>query len=305
MYLVTGGCGFIGSHIATRLVKEGKKVKILDNLSTGKVENIQHIKNEVEFIEGDIRNYELLEKKLQNVNYIFHQAALVSVVKSIKNPILCNEINTCGTLNLLEAAKNNQVKKVIMASSAAIYGDEPTLPKKEQMLREPLSPYAASKITLEDYGKIYDNIFDLKTVSLRYFNVYGPRQDPSSPYSGVLSIFSNAFAKKNPEIIIYGDGKQTRDFIYVKDIVKANMIALKNDSMNGKVYNVACGKQNSLMDVIEVLENITNKKASIQFKKRREGDIKYSYADINKIKKEGFSPEYSLKQGLTEYFKKL
>ncbi len=192
-----------------------------------------------------------------------------------------------------------------MASSAAIYGDEPTLPKKEQMLREPLSPYAASKITLEDYGKIYDNIFDLKTVSLRYFNVYGPRQDPSSPYSGVLSIFSNAFAKKNPEIIIYGDGKQTRDFIYVKDIVKANMIALKNDSMNGKVYNVACGKQNSLMDVIEVLENITNKKASIQFKKRREGDIKYSYADINKIKKEGFSPEYSLKQGLTEYFKKL
>ncbi|TYB31221.1 MAG: SDR family oxidoreductase [Candidatus Mcinerneyibacterium aminivorans] len=305
MFLITGGCGFIGSHIATELVKRNEDVKIIDNLTTGKMENIEHIIEDVKFIEGDIRNLELLEKELRDVDYIFHEAAMVSVVKSVENPLLCNEINTTGTLNLLQAAHKNGVKKVIMASSAAIYGDDPELPKREDMLRTPLSPYAASKISLEDYGKIYNEIYDLNTVSLRYFNVYGPRQDPSSSYSGVLSIFSNEFMNPDPELTIYGDGKQTRDFVFIKDVVEANMLALKRNEMNGKIYNVACNKQNSLLEIIQIMEEITDKKAQINYEMRRKGDIKYSYADISRIKKHGFAPQYSIKEGLKKYFNSL
>lgn len=305
MYLITGGCGFIGSHIAEEMVKNGEQVIIYDNLSSGKKENIAHLNNSVKFIKGDIRNKKKLEDLMKDVDYIFHEAALVSVVESIKNPLKNNDININGTLNILETARKNGVKKVVMASSAAVYGDDSGLPKKESMKLKPISPYAVSKTVLEYYGKLYNELYNLNTVSLRYFNVYGPRQDPGSPYSGVISIFTNEFKKKNPAVKIYGDGEQTRDFIYIKDVVAANMLAMEKRTMNGKVYNVATGKEHSLHNLLHIMEEHTSKEVNIRYEKTRKGDIKKSVADIQKIKEKEFVPEFNLKKGLKKYFNSL
>ena len=304
MYCITGGCGFIGSHIAEELVKKGKKIRIIDDLSTGSIENIKAIRNDVEFIQGDIRDSALLEKTCKGVDTVFHQAALVSVGRSIEEPGLNHEINITGTANVLEACRKNGVKKLVMASSAAVYGNDPHLPKKETMNPSPISPYGLAKWQNEQTGAIYASLYGMSITCLRYFNVYGPRQDPRSPYSGVLSIFSKAFSQENVAITVFGDGLQTRDFIYVKDVVSANIVA-STITEPFTVFNVGTGKSVALLDVIDIMQDITVKDVNCDFKPERSGDIRFSSASVAKIKKHGFSPRYMLDQGLQEYFKSL
>ena len=301
MYLVTGGCGFIGSHIAELLVKNGEKVRVLDNLSSGSLENISAFRKDVEFIEGDIRDRELLRRITAGVEGIFHEAALVSVPESMKQPALNHEINVTGTFNILDCAAAAGVRKVVLASSAAVYGNLPELPKREKMDTLPDSPYGFSKLAGEGYGDLYRRLYPMDVTALRYFNVFGPRQDPSSMYSGVLSIFTEAFMKNQCMISIFGDGKQTRDFIYVKDVAEANVM---NMGVKGSgCYNTATGRSSSLLDVVGALENITGKQANITYRETREGDIRYSEADISAIKRLGFLPKYDLEKGLKEYLR--
>ncbi|OVE74935.1 hypothetical protein BVX95_00735 [archaeon D22] len=275
--LVTGGAGFIGSHIVDHFVKEGHKVTAFDNLSTGKYENIN---SNAWFFKGDIRNMDDLNAVMNEVEYVFHEAALVSVPKSIEDPDLCHQINVEGTRNVLESALKNKVKKVVIASSAAVYGDSNNLPLKEDEILKPMSPYADSKLVNEELGREFTKK-GLEVVSLRYFNVTGERQDPSSPYSGVISIFEDR-AIKNIDIIIYGDGEQTRDFIEVKDIVKANVLAI--EKLPPGEYNVASGKEITINEIAKKIIQSKKSKSKIIYSDTRKGDIKRSLADISKIK---------------------
>ncbi|MCD6573706.1 MAG: SDR family oxidoreductase [Thermoplasmata archaeon] len=299
--VVTGGAGFIGSHLAEELV-ENNEVIVIDNLSTGKLENIKHLMDneKIIFKKGDIRDLDFLKKEFEGADYIFHQAAIVSVPFSIKNPFLTNEVNVSGTLNVLMAAKENSVKKVVYASSCAVYGNNPNLPLKEEMLPMPLSPYAVSKLTGEYYCQVFTDMYGLPAISLRYFNVYGPRQDASSPYAAVVPKFIER-VKNNKPPIIYGDGKQTRDFIYVKDIVRANIMAA--ESMATGIFNIASGKAISIEELAYKIIEIARKNKNIKplYEKPSPGDVRYSMADITKARKElNFRPEYSLKEGLKE-----
>jgi len=299
-YLITGGCGFIGSHIAEELIKNhDNKVIVMDNLSSGYLKNIEHIKDKIDFIQCDIRDYDRLLTIFNGVDYIFHEAAFVSVFDSINRPFDNHSINLTGTLNVLEGARKNDVKRVVMASSAAVYGNTPDLPKVETMLPCPESPYGLSKITGEYYGKIYSNIYNLPVISLRYFNVFGPRQDPSSPYSGVISKFTDNILSDKPPVI-FGDGKQTRDFIFVKDVVKANLFAMENPYLKGgEVFNIATGISNNLLDLIDIINNITGKHIKPLYKEARIGDIKDSLADISLAKDILiFTPSFTLEEGM-------
>lgn len=305
-YLITGGCGFIGSHIAEELIRNPEnKVVIIDNLSSGYEENIHHIKDKIEeIIIEDIRNYDTLLKVSGDVDFIFHQAALVSVFDSVNRPIDNHAINLTGTLNVLQAASKNRVKRVVMASSAAVYGNNPLLPKSETMPAEPESPYSIAKITGEYYGKIYSKLYNLPVVCLRYFNVFGPRQDPSSPYSGVISKFiDNILSKTTP--VIFGDGKQTRDFVYVKDVVRANLLAMESQNIQGgEVFNIATGEQSDLLTLLKLINHITGKNIEAQYKPARKGDIKHSLADISKAEKIlAYQPSFTLEEGLFEVLK--
>ncbi|MCK5033702.1 MAG: NAD-dependent epimerase/dehydratase family protein, partial [Calditrichia bacterium] len=237
LYLVTGGAGFIGSNIAERLVKNGKKVRVIDNLSTGKVENMDSFINQAEFVHGDIRYLNTVMEAMKGVDYVLHQAALPSVPRSVETPIESNDNNTNGTLNVLYAAKDNNVKRVVYAASSSAYGESPTLPKVETMIPDPLSPYAVNKLIGEYYCSVFSKVYNLETVSLRYFNVFGPRQDPDSQYAAAIPIFIQK-AVRNKPIMIFGDGLQTRDFIYVKDIVAANVYLATHPEFDG-VYNTA------------------------------------------------------------------
>jgi UDP-glucose 4-epimerase len=311
-YLVTGGAGFIGSHIADALVAQGREVVVLDNFSTGKRENL--INAPTQLVEGDIRDPETCLKAAQGCDGIFHEAALVSVPDSINRPRDNHDINITGTLNILEAARKQRVKRIVFASSAAIYGGNPELPKREDMLPEPGSPYALAKLTGEYYLKVYAECFGLETVALRYFNVFGPRQDPSSMYSGVISIFSERIAKGLP-ITIYGDGQQTRDFINVADVVQANVLAMTaaflkpevsglrsgENACRFAVFNVATGCQTSLLELLDTLEAITGNKVPRSFAPARPGDIRHSLADISKVRNVlGYDPQTELKAGLAQ-----
>jgi len=329
-YLVTGGSGFIGSHITDALVGQGHDVVVLDNLSSGHKENLFHLRQgfggqanfreNVEFIEGDIRDSETCLHAAAGCDGIFHEAALVSVPDSINRPRDNHDINITGTLNVLEAARANGVKRVVFASSAAIYGDNPELPKRETMLPEPKSPYALAKLTGEYYLKVYAECFGLETVALRYFNVFGVRQDPSSMYSGVISIFSERIKKGLP-ITIYGDGQQTRDFVNVADVVQANLLAMnvqsvqdvegvkRNPDLNDldegsarfNVFNVATGLQTSLLDLISALGELCGAEPELNFSPSRDGDIQHSLADISKARNFlGYTPAVNLKEGLMQ-----
>ncbi|NJD52688.1 MAG: SDR family oxidoreductase [Candidatus Methanoperedens sp.] len=300
--LVTGGAGFIGSHIIRHLLECGYETICLDNFDptydiNTKKGNISPFleNNNFELIEGDVRNRELLEKAITGIDYIFHEAALVSVVESMKDPARTIEINTIGTFNILEAAISGNVKKVILASSAAVYGDSPLLPKKESMIPVPKSPYAISKLDCEYAARIYFEEYGLKTTSLRYFNVYGPRQDPTSPYAAAIPIFLQR-ALKNQEIRIYGDGMQTRDFVFVNDVVHANELVMSKG--DGKTFNVANGIATSINEIAEKIIKQTGSKSTIIHEKERSGDIKHSVADITEISKIGFKPEYDMNKGL-------
>lgn len=293
-YLITGGAGFIGSHIAEELSKNGHHVTVLDNLRTGFKKNLEGLN--VEFINGDIRDKNLLFKYAQEATAIFHLAALVSVPESLLNISECIDINTHGTVNVLEAAKSNYGCKVILSSSAANYGDDPVLPKLESMNPKPMTPYAISKLDGEYYLAMYQKQWQIPTVSLRYFNVFGSRQNPDSAYAAAVPIFINK-ALKNEPITIYGHGNQTRDFIYVKDIVRANIFASeKGDS----IYNIALGHSTSIIELAKKIIEITNSKSPIVFLEERAGDIKHSTADPSKFQQLGFKPLYSLDQALLE-----
>lgn len=317
-YLVTGGAGFVGSHIVDALVDQGHNVVVLDNLSSGHKENLSGALNQIDFVEGDIRDAETCLKASEGCDGIFHEAALVSVPDSINRPRDNHDINITGTLNILEAARVNGVKRVVFASSAAVYGDNPELPKREEMLPEPKSPYAMAKLAGEHYLKVYAECFGLETVALRYFNVFGPRQDPSSMYSGVISIFSERIKNGLP-ITIYGDGQQTRDFVSVSDVVQVNLLAMgcqKSDDRGQTsasspmlhapcaqrfvVLNVATARQTSLLELLKTLEALTGNKATVSFSAARSGDIQHSLADISKVRKIfGYEPKVSLSEGLS------
>lgn len=293
-YVITGGAGFIGSHIAEHLVTEGHQVTILDSLRTGFEKNLNGLN--VHFKIGDIRDENLVNELVQGASGIFHLAALVSVPESLLKIKECIDINTIGTINILEAAKNNFGCKVVLSTSAANYGDNPILPKVETMLPEPMTPYAITKLDGEYYLKMYQDQYNVPTVSLRYFNVFGPRQNPKSAYAAAVPIFINK-ALQNQPITIYGDGLQTRDFIYVKDVVKANLLALQ---AGNEMYNVALGHSTSILELAEKIIEITNSKSEIQFLEERMGDIKHSKADPSKFNQLGFRPDYSIEKALEE-----
>jgi UDP-glucose 4-epimerase len=297
-YLITGGAGFIGSNIAGTLMGQGE-VLIIDDLSTGKYRNIEPLVNEgVRFYESSILDTEKLITITKEVDYIFHQAALPSVARSIKDPIKTNNVNVSGTLNILEAARTNHVKKVIYASSSSVYGDSKTLPKKESMIPNPISPYAVSKLTSEYYCRAYSKIFGLPTVCLRYFNVYGQKQNPYSEYSAVIPKFITLILQgKQPTI--NGDGNHTRDFTYIKDVVQANLKAMKPNTEG--IFNIAYGEKTSLNELVYKIMELTDIYVDVKYGPERPGDIKDSLADISKAKKElEYRPKYNINRGLKE-----
>ncbi len=279
-YLVTGGAGFIGSHIVESLVRNGNEVRVLDNLSTGNYRNLKNVSDKIEFTEGDIRDPDLCISVAKGCDGIFHQAALVSVVESIERPQENHDINITGTMNVLEAARIRSCKRIVFASSAAIYGNNPELPKNETMLPEPLSPYGAAKIAGEYLLQAYAEQYGINCVALRYFNVYGPRQDPRSMYSGVISKFVDC-AKNKTIPTIFGDGKQTRDFVYIDDVVQANLKAMTTTAKTPFFKcNIGTGLATNLLDVVEALRSITETFAQPLFEQERPGDIRHSLADI-------------------------
>ena len=295
--VVTGGCGFIGSNIAEELIKK-HHVVVIDDLSTGRIENIQSLqdKENFEFVRGNITDLGLLKQIFEDVDCIFHQAAIPSVQRSVENPIDTNEANIKGTLNVLIAARDCGVKKVVYASSSSVYGDTPELPKKENMKPNPQSPYAVSKLTGEYYCKVFSDIYGIKTICLRYFNVYGPKQNPASEYAAVIPRFINRVLNNQPPII-FGDGNQTRDFTFVKDIVKANILAMEKN-VEG-VFNIAYGQQISINELANKIMEIVGVKLNPVYDKPRPGDIRNSLADISLAKQKlGYMPEYSLEKGL-------
>lgn len=308
--LVTGGAGFIGSHIIHQLLERGYETVCLDNFDptydiNRKKENIApFLENKnFELIEGDVRDRQLLNNITADIDYIFHEAALVSVVESMKNPVKTIEINTIGTFNILDAALSGNVKKVILASSAAVYGDSPLLPKKESMVPVPKSPYAISKLDCEYAARIYYEEHGLKTTSLRYFNVFGPGQDPTSPYAAAIPIFIQK-ALRNEKIQIYGDGLQTRDFVSVIDVVHANELVMSKG--DGKTFNVANGIATSINEIAVQILKQTNSISVIVYSGERSGDIKHSVADISEISKIGFKPKDNINESLkdtVEWFK--
>lgn len=298
--LVTGGCGFIGSHLAEALLRQGYKVRILDNLSTGKSENTSTFSSKnVEVIVGDVADFKTVEASVVGCQYVFHEAAIASVPKSVDDPIGTGKINYGGTLNVLEAARKHGVHRVVFAGSAAVYGDEPTLPKKESMPTHPITPYAIDKLASELMGHCYARTFGVEFVCLRYFNVFGSRQDPSNPYSGVISIFADRLHQKIAPTI-YGDGSQTRDFIHVSDVVQANLLAMEHPEASGKTFNVGRGISTSLLEIITVLNDLNGTNIIATHQPFRSGDIRHSLADIATINSLGWSPTVSIRDGLAE-----
>jgi UDP-glucose 4-epimerase len=296
--LVTGGAGFIGSNLAEELAKENDVI-ILDDLSTGRMENIKGLieKNNVNFIRGSITDPDFLQKSFADIDYVFHQAAIPSVPRSIKDPKNSNEANITGTLNILIAARDAGIKKVVFASSSSVYGNTPTLPKSENMPINPLSPYAITKVTGEFYCRIFQNLYGLQTVALRYFNVFGPRQDPNSQYAAVIPKFINAMLNDKAPVI-YGDGEQSRDFTFIKHVVSANILACESE-MTG-VFNMACGRRITINQLVNNINEILGKNIKPLFEKPRPGDIKHSMADISKAKAFGFEPKSNFREELKE-----
>ena len=302
-WLVTGGAGFIGSHIAHLLVKNGQNVFVFDNLSTGNLQNLEDIKQNITFIKGDTTNKADLAKLPKNIDYILHLAAQISVPQSVEYPEETFFINTQGTVNILEFAKNIGAKKVVLSSSAAIYGDKTLPPCKESAAPACQSPYALSKLQGEELLKMYNLLYNLPTVCLRYFNVFGPRQNPNSAYAAVIAKFVDCFVKKQP-LTVFGDGKQTRDFIFVEDIARANIFAALNLD-KGEVYNIAIGEHHTLLELIDILSKLFKYKPEIVFKPVRAGDIKESYADITKLASTCFCPKYTLEKGLQKMLEEM
>ena len=297
--LVTGGAGFIGSHIAAALMAEGARVRVLDDLSTGHRENIDEIGGDLDFINGSVADEQLLNKVLEDVEVVFHEAAIPSVPRSVEEPRKTHIASVDGTFSLLVAARDRRVRRVVYAASSSAYGDQPTLPKVEQMLPDPLSPYAVAKLVGEYYCQVFTRVYGLETVSLRYFNVFGPRQDPGSQYSGVVSRFiSTLLSDERP--VIYGDGEQSRDFTYIDNVVFANMRAAAAKDASGKVINVANGQRITLNELLTELKDLTGKQdVTAEYREPRVGDVRHSLADITLAQQFlGYESKVDLREGL-------
>ncbi|MBP1661255.1 MAG: UDP-galacturonate 4-epimerase [Candidatus Aminicenantes bacterium] len=283
-YLITGGAGFIGSHIAETLVERGDAVRVLDNLSTGKMENLAGIRARIEFVEGDIRDLKTCRRAVEGVETVYHEAALASVVRSVADPLLNDAINVGGTLNLLVAAKDAGVRSFVLASSSAVYGDDPAMPKVEGREGKPLSPYGVSKLVDEKYAQVFHVLHGLNAVALRYFNVFGPRQDPHSEYSAVIPLFIHKMLR-GERPTIYGDGEQSRDFIYVGDVVRANLAAAASPAAAGEAINVACGVGTTVNGLLAAVNGVLGTAIAAVHKDPRPGDILHSTADITKARR--------------------
>lgn len=295
--VITGGAGFIGASLAKELAANNSVI-IIDNLSAGKKENLTGLLGEnVKFVKGSISDLSLLKKLFRNVDFVFHQAAISSVPKSIEDPLATNETNVTGTLNVLLAARDSGIKKVIYASSTAVYGDTSTLPEREEMMPNPQSPYAITKLIGEYYCQVFQRVYGLPAISLRYFNVYGPKQDPNSEYAAVIPRFIKRASEGKP-LIIFGDGEQTRDFVFVSDVVRANILAAESDA-NG-VFNIGQGRRVTINELARLIIHIVNKDVGIIHQGVRVGDIRHSLADISKARLFGYEPQYDLEKGLKE-----
>jgi len=323
MILVTGGAGFIGSHLVEALLRGGKRVRVIDNLKTGSKENLEEVAgyplkdfggrgeksglqplgDRLEFLFGDISDLETCRQACQGISHVFHHAAQVSVQRSLEEPILCHQTNATGTLNILQAAREAGVKRVIYASSSSVYGNitasaESSVPKSENLPLLPQSPYAATKLLGENYCRIFSDLFGLETVSFRYFNVFGPRQNPHSVYSAVIPKFILALLRENPPVI-YGDGNQSRDFTYVDNVVHANLLAVETPGISGEVFNIACGHQITVNDLLISLQEISGRKIPPQYDKPRSGEVRHSLAAIDRARSRlGYETKTELKEGL-------
>lgn len=283
-YLVTGGAGFIGSNIVEELVRRGETVRVLDNFITGKRENLAPFLNRIELMEGDIRDRAVLEKALRDIDYVLHQAALRSVPKSVDDPFTTNDINISGTLNLLAASREAKVKRLVYASSSSVYGDARQFPQSESQPTAPVSPYGVSKLAAENYCVAFTRVFALETVSLRYFNVFGPRQNPESKYSAVIPAFISRMLKGEGPIVEW-DGRQSRDFTYVGNVVEANLNACNASGISGEIINVACGKSTSVIEIVRRLNAILAAPIEPEYAPKRSGDVRKTYADIGKMRR--------------------
>ncbi len=296
-YLVTGGAGFIGSHLAEELTRRGQRVRVVDSLITGKRHNLDHLPG-VEFLEGDLADPDVAARAVDGMDYVLHQAAIPSVPRSVKDPVTSNRANIDASLNVLVAARDGGVKRLVYAGSSSAYGNTPTLPKHEEMPTNPLSPYALQKLVAEQYCQMFTRLYGLETVTIRYFNVFGPRQDPGSPYSGVISLFATALLERR-QPVIYGDGEQTRDFTYVANVVDGVLRACEAPGASGEVINVATGGRVSLNELLKTMNGIVGTKIEAIYRAPREGDVRDSQADISKAKRLlGFAPSVGLEDGL-------
>jgi UDP-glucose 4-epimerase len=303
--LVTGGAGFIGSHLSERLLNEGHDVRVLDNFSTGRRENLLGLTGDIEVVEGDIQSYERAHTAVKGCEIVVHQAALPSVPRSVQDPLTSNASNVIGTLNVLLAARDSGVARAIYASSSSVYGADETLPKSEDLPATPISPYAVGKLAGEGYCRSFWEVYALETVALRYFNVFGPRQDPLSQYAAVIPSFIEAFlSDRGP--VVYGDGTQTRDFTYIDNVVEGTVLALRAEGVAGKVFNIACGEQVSVSRLVDELRQITGKNLEPEYAPPRPGELPHSHADVSRATRElGYVPRIGLEEGLrltTAYF---
>lgn len=301
-YVVTGGAGFIGSNTVEELVRRGHSVVVLDDLSSGKEDNLAELRTKITFIKGSIGDIEVVRKAMHEAEFVLHLAARTSVPRSVKDPIETNRINIDGALNVLVAARDAKVKRVVFAASSSAYGETPTLPKVETMPPEPISPYGVTKFVGELYAQTFGRCYGMENVSLRYFNIFGPRQDPSSPYSGVLAKFCTAYLEES-QPVIFGDGEQTRDFTYVENAVQANLLACEAPNVSGKVFNIGTGARFSLNQTVELLSKISGKQLQVKYDPQRDGDIRDSLADITLARQFlGYHPQVGFEEGLGRTF---
>jgi nucleoside-diphosphate-sugar epimerase len=295
---VTGGGGFIGSHLADRLCRDGYRVRVLDNFATGRRENLLHLRDDIELVEGDIQSYERVHNAIRGSELVFHAAALPSVPRSVQDPLASNASNIPGTLNVLLAARDEGVRRVVFASSSSIYGANSDLPKREDMPVVPIAPYAVSKLAAEGYCRAFFEVYGLETVSLRYFNVFGPRQDPLSQYAAVIPSFITAFSEGR-QPVVYGDGEQSRDFTYVDNAVEASLLAAEAPGVAGETFNIACGERTSLNVLLEALRALTGTEAEASYVAPRPGDVLHSLADISRARERlGYEPRVDVRRGL-------
>lgn len=299
MYLVTGGAGFIGSNLVRALVARGQQVRVLDNLATGRLENLDAVKDSIDFVHGDIRSLTVCSAAMQGIRFVLHQAALASVPRSLQDPVGCSAVNIQGTLNLLVAARDQGVERFVFASSSSVYGDTPTLPKSESMIPTPQSPYAVSKLTGEHFCRVFTRAYGLKTVALRYFNIYGPRQDPASTYAAVIPLFIS-HCLSGTAATIFGDGSQSRDFTFVEDCVAANLLACEAPVAGGEVCNIGARSRITIMELHAMIQRLTGRSCPPRLEAPRTGDVQHSQADIARATTLlGYAPRHDLEAGLS------